>query len=65
MTSETKMQARLALASRIRWIRKLWKDNRESLSRDPELIKSLSDHWVNEYLEARRALKEVEALGWT
>ena len=65
MTVETKMQARLALASRIRWIRKLWKDNRESLSRDPELIKSLSEHWVNEYLGARKALKEVEALGWT
>ena len=65
MTNETKMQARLALGARIRWIRKLWKDNRESLSRDQELIKILSDHWVNEYLEARRALKEVKALGWT
>jgi hypothetical protein len=65
MTNETKMQARLALGARIRWIRKLWKDNRESLKRDPELIKSLSEHWVDEYLQARRALKEVEALGWT
>ena len=65
MTSETKMQARIALVARIRWMRKLWKDNKESLKRDPELIKSLSEHWVDEYLQARRALKEVKALGRT
>ena len=58
MTIETQMQARLALRNRIREMRKNWKLLKKNHA-------SCSNICRDEYVAARKALKEVKALGWT